>query len=206
MTVLLGSAPNGDSELTVEAIRRAARYAKLQVLTGVLGKRLVVITGGSDDPLAAAKSLIGPFASGPVVAGPVVGDLRAATRSAQAAAAGLRACAAWPDAPRPVLADDLLPERAMAGDPVARTLLVEEIYRPLQQSGAALLETLSVYLEQASSLEGAARMLFVHPNTVRYRLRRVTDVTGWPPSDVRSAFTLRIALMLGRLADGEQRV
>ncbi|GAA2041846.1 PucR family transcriptional regulator [Streptomyces carpaticus] len=206
VTVLLGSAPNGDSELTVEAIRRAARYAKLQVLTGVLGKRLVVITGGSDDPLAAAKSLIGPFASGPVVAGPVVGDLRAATRSAQAAAAGLRACAAWPDAPRPVLADDLLPERAMAGDPVARTLLVEEIYRPLQQSGAALLETLSVYLEQASSLEGAARMLFVHPNTVRYRLRRVTDVTGWPPSDVRSAFTLRIALMLGRLADGEQRV
>ncbi len=49
-------------------------------------------------------------------------------------------------------------------------------------------------------LEGAARMLFVHPNTVRYRLRRVTDVTGWSPSDVRSAFTLRIALILGRLS------
>ncbi|RKN12063.1 PucR family transcriptional regulator [Streptomyces radicis] len=203
VTVVLGNAPNGDSELTVEAIRRAARYAKLQVLTGVLGKRLVVIAGGSDDPVQAAKALIGPFASGPVVAGPLVGDLLGATRSAQAAAAGLRACAAWPDAPRPVLADDLLPERAMAGDPAARTLLVEEIYRPLQEAGSALLETLSVYLEQASSLEGAARMLFVHPNTVRYRLRRVTDVTGWPPSDVRSAFTLRIALMLGRLADEE---
>ncbi|WP_165985747.1 helix-turn-helix domain-containing protein [Streptomyces sp. YIM 98790] len=201
--VVLGSAPNGDSELTVEAIRRAARYAKLQVLTGVLGKRLVVIAGGSDEPLRAAKSLIGPFAEGPVVAGPVVPDLLTATRSAQAAAAGLRACAAWPDAPRPVLADDLLPERAMAGDPVARELLVEEIYRPLRDAGSALLETLSVYLEQASSLEGAARMLFVHPNTVRYRLRRVTDVTGWSPSDVRSAFTLRIALMLGRLGDAE---
>ncbi|WP_443033443.1 PucR family transcriptional regulator [Streptomyces sp. ACA25] len=205
VTVVLGSAPNGDSELTVEAIRRAARYAKLQVLTGVLGKRLVVIAGGSDDPLRTAKSLIGPFAAGPVVAGPVVGDLLAATRSAQAASAGLRACSAWPDAPRPVLADDLLPERAMAGDPAARGLLVEEIYRPLERAGSALLETLSVYLEQASSLEGAARMLFVHPNTVRYRLRRVTDVTGWSPSDVRSAFTLRVALMLGRLADGEPR-
>ena len=34
--------------------------------------------------------------------------------------AGLRAAAAWPDAPRPVLADDLLPERALAGDPLAR--------------------------------------------------------------------------------------
>ena len=115
---------------------------------------------------------------------------------------GCKACAAWQDAPRPVLADDLLPERAMAGDPAAREQLVEEIYRPLEEAGSALLETLSVYLEQASSLEGAARMLFVHPNTVRYRLRRVTDVTGWSPSDVRSAFTLRIALILGRLADG----
>ncbi|MCI0383284.1 helix-turn-helix domain-containing protein [Streptomyces sp. CNQ085] len=202
VTVVLGTAPDGDSELTVEAIRRASRHAKLQVLTGVLGDRLVVVAGGSDDPLHVAKSLIGPFAAGPVVAGPVVGDLLSATRSARAAAAGLKACAAWPDAPRPVLADDLLPERAMAADPTARALLVEEVYRPLQEAGAALLETLSVYLEQASSLEGAARMLFVHPNTVRYRLRRVTDVTGWSPSDVRSAFTLRVALILGRLADG----
>jgi len=165
--------------------------------------RLVVIAGGSDSPLAVAKSLIGPYAAGPVVAGPVVPDLLAATRSAQAAAAGLKACTAWQDAPRPVLADDLLPERAMAGDPSAREQLVEEIYRPLEEAGSALLETLSVYLEQASSLEGAARMLFVHPNTVRYRLRRVTDVTGWSPSDVRSAFTLRIALILGRLVDGD---
>ncbi|MFB7776839.1 helix-turn-helix domain-containing protein [Streptomyces bauhiniae] len=204
--VVLGTAPDGDSELTVEAIRRAARHAKLQVLTGVLGDRLVVIAGGSSvQPLNVAKSLIGPFAAGPVVAGPVMHDLQAATRSAQAAAAGLKACTAWQDAPRPVLADDLLPERAIAGDPGAREQLVEEIYRPLEEAGSALLETLSVYLEQASSLEGAARMLFVHPNTVRYRLRRVTDVTGWSPSDVRSAFTLRIALILGRLTDGESQ-
>ncbi|MGO4759139.1 PucR family transcriptional regulator, partial [Streptomyces sp. 2MCAF27] len=67
--VVLGTAPDGDSELTVEAIRRAARHAKLQVLTGVLGDRLVVVAGGSDNPLQAAKALIGPFAAGPVVAG-----------------------------------------------------------------------------------------------------------------------------------------
>ncbi|WP_127359801.1 PucR family transcriptional regulator [Actinacidiphila soli] len=204
IVVVLGTAPNGDSELTVEAIRRASRHAKLQVLTGVLGDKLIVVAGGDGDPMRVAKSLIGPFAAGPVVAGPVVGDLLSATKSAQAAAAGLRACAAWPDAPRPVLADDLLPERAMAGDRAAREQLVEEIYSPLEEAGSALLETLSVYLEQASSLEGAARMLFVHPNTVRYRLRRVTDVTGWSPSDVRSAFTLRIALILGRLSDAGQ--
>jgi DNA-binding PucR family transcriptional regulator len=207
VVVVLGTAPDEDSELTVEAIRRAARHAKFQVLTGVFGDRLVVVAGShkeSLDPIRIAKGLIGPFAAGPVVVGPVVGDLLAASGSAQAAAAGLKACAAWPDAPRPVLADDLLPERAMAGDPAAREQLVKEIYRPLEEAGSALLETLSVYLEQASSLEGAARMLFVHPNTVRYRLRRVTDVTGWSPSDVRSAFTLRIALILGRLSVTDQ--
>nr|WP_229758616.1 helix-turn-helix domain-containing protein [Peterkaempfera bronchialis] len=204
--VVMGSAPDGDSELVVEAIRRAARRARLHVLTGVLGNRLVVVVGGSMDPMHAARALIGQFAPGPVVVGPTVGDLLSATRSAQAASGALRACGAWPDAPRPVLADDLLPERALAGDQAARRQLVEEIYIPLEEAGSALLETLSVYLEQASSLEGAARMLFVHPNTVRYRLRRVTDVTGYTPSDVRSAFTLRIALALGRLdAPGDRR-
>ena len=203
VVVVVGTAPDGDAELTVDAIRRAGRHAKLQVLTGVLGERLVVILGGVSDPLNTVRSLIGQFAPGPVVLGPSVPDLLCATRSAQSALAGLKACAAWPDAPRPVFADDLLPERAVAGDAVARSQLVEDIYRPLKHAGAALLETLSVYLEQATSLEGAARMLFVHPNTVRYRLRRVAEVTGWSPSDVRSAFTLRIALILGRLCDAE---
>jgi DNA-binding PucR family transcriptional regulator len=42
-------------------------------------------------------------------------------------------------------------------------------------------------------------MLFVHPNTVRYRLRRVADLTGYAPADSRHAFVLRMALALGRL-------
>src|SRR5262245_62598252 len=49
--VVMGSAPDGDSEAVVEAIRRAARYAKLHVLTGVLGKRLVVVVGGDKEPV-----------------------------------------------------------------------------------------------------------------------------------------------------------
>ncbi|WP_246451028.1 PucR family transcriptional regulator [Allostreptomyces psammosilenae] len=200
VAVLVGNAPDGDSELVVDSIRRAARHARLHALTGVLGERLVVVLGGADDPLHAAKALIGQFAAGPVVVGPAVPGLLEATSSAQAALAGLRACPAWPDAPRPVSADDLLPERALAGDEMARRQLVEDLYSPLKEAGSALLDTLSVYLEQAASLEGAARMLFVHPNTVRYRLRRVTDVTGYTPTEARSAFTLRLALALGRLS------
>ncbi|OIV38525.1 PucR family transcriptional regulator [Mangrovactinospora gilvigrisea] len=215
--VVVGTAPGGDSSLVVDSIRRAARHARLQVLTGVMGPRLVVIVGGGDasgtsasadsrdlSPSAAARALIGQFAPGSVVVGPSVPDLLGAARSAAAATSGLRACSAWPDAPRPVQAEELLPERAMAGDEEARRQLVEDIYIPLRDSGPTLLETLSVFLEQASSLEGAARLLFVHPNTVRYRLRRVADVTGYTPTEARSAFTLRIALTYGRLDEASR--
>ncbi|MGZ4638264.1 MAG: helix-turn-helix domain-containing protein, partial [Actinomycetes bacterium] len=68
-----------------------------------------------------------------------------------------------------------------------------------QSSGTALVETVSAFLEQAASLEAAARLLFVHPNTVRYRLRRVGEITGYAPTDPRQAFALRLALALGRL-------
>ena len=47
--------------------------------------------------------------------------------------------------------------------------------------------------------EATARALFVHPNTVRYRLGQVADVTGLTPSRPRDALTLQLALALGRL-------
>ncbi len=76
---------------------------------------------------------------------------------------------------------ELLPERALAGDGHARRHLVEEIYLPLLRAKGTLIETLAAYFEHGSSLEGAARALFVHPNTVRYRLRQVADLTGYTP-------------------------
>ena len=39
----------------------------------------------------------------------------------------------------------------------------------------------------------------MHPNTVRYRLRRVAEVTGLTPFQPRAAYALRIALTVGRL-------
>jgi DNA-binding PucR family transcriptional regulator len=47
-------------------------------------------------------------------------------------------------------------------------------------------------------MEATARALFVHPNTVRYRLRQVSELTGYHPAAPRDAFTLQIALVLGR--------
>jgi len=68
-----------------------------------------------------------------------------------------------------------------------------------------LLTTVAAFLEHGRSIEAAARLLFVHPNTVRYRLRGVAKVTGWDPADPREGFVLQVAIAAGRLADAPHR-
>jgi DNA-binding PucR family transcriptional regulator len=97
-----------------------------------------------------------------------------------------------------VRSSELLPERALAGDGHARRHLIEEIYLPLAAAKGTLIETLTAYFHHGSSMEATARALFVHPNTVRYRLRQVAELSGCLPSQPRDAFTLQIALVLGR--------
>ncbi|MFD1147211.1 PucR family transcriptional regulator, partial [Saccharothrix hoggarensis] len=106
----------------------------------------------------------------------------------------------WPAAPRPVRSLDLPPERALAGDPEAEWQLVDRVARPLEDAGGSLLETVDTFLEVGGVLEACARKLFVHPNTVRYRLRRATELTGRNANDPRDALVLRVALSVGRLA------
>jgi DNA-binding PucR family transcriptional regulator len=81
---------------------------------------------------------------------------------------------------------------------VARARLVATL-APLS-TAVELRRTLEVYLEGGGALEACARALFVHPNTVRYRLGRISDVTGYDLTSPREAWTVRIALALGRLA------
>lgn len=95
----------------------------------------MLVLGGSGDLIAAAESLAQRFGPGPVIIGPVVAGLDDAPRSAAAALAGLEAVPAWPGAPRPVSADELLPERMLVGDPLARAALVTQAFEPLSASG-----------------------------------------------------------------------
>ncbi len=202
--VVVGASRDEAPAGVVPRVRRAVGGSGGEALVGVQGLRLVVVVSGVEDPLAVATTLArSEFGEGPVVVGPLVDSLPVAARSARAALAGMTACRAWPEAPRPVLADDLLPERALSGDAVARRALVDRAYRPLQQAGGALLETLTAYLEHGGSLEACARSLFVHANTVRYRLRRVSEVCGWNPTAPRERYVLQTALALGRLAAGD---
>ncbi|RZU52741.1 DNA-binding PucR family transcriptional regulator [Krasilnikovia cinnamomea] len=199
VAVVVGRSPGGDITAVLHTVYRAARRARIEVISGVHGDRLVVVMGGALDPLATAGHLAGSFGEGPIVVGPAVPSLDQATESARAALAGFRAAPAWPGAPVPVAADALLPERALAGDLEARRALRHDAYGAVLRAGGGLLETLDAFFSAGAVLESAARELYVHPNTVRYRLKRVAEVTGLSPLDGRDAFALRMALAIGRL-------
>ncbi|MBW9094705.1 helix-turn-helix domain-containing protein [Microbacterium jejuense] len=213
VAVLVGTTP---AQFDVDQLRRTARKLGVDVLIGVQGSRLVLVVGraepsASDDaatdlPFAEiAKRLEPGFGAGYLVLGPTVPALVDASQSARAALAGFAVARAWRHAPRPVEADDLLPERALAGDPLAKLTLVERIYRPLQSHSADLVSTLWAYLDNGRSLEATARELFVHPNTVRYRLKRVSEVIGWDATGPREALILQTALILGSIGTDATR-
>lgn len=198
-----------------DGLRRVARKNHTDVLIGVHGNRLIVVVGRIEDEknseadkpslLKIAQELDGFFGAGPLVIGPEVQSVAEATRSAKAALAGFAVVKAWQKPARPINADDLLAERSLAGDMLAKQTLVETIYRPLSANSPELLETLTSYLETGRSLESTARELFVHANTVRYRLKRISEIIGWDATGSREAFVLQVAMVLGSMSETEVR-
>ncbi|TAM84535.1 MAG: PucR family transcriptional regulator, partial [Jatrophihabitans sp.] len=173
LAVLAGTAPELAGPAVIAEVHRLAQRVGLEAMAGVHGPRLVLLVGGWAQVGTVVDALLPVFGPGPVVLGPVAADTDGAVASMRATLNGLRAAPSWPGAPRPVAAEALLPERALAGDAEAVGTLVEGVYRPLADQGV-LLETLTAFLDAGGSLEATARALFVHANTVRYRLRRVT--------------------------------
>ncbi|XSS53825.1 PucR family transcriptional regulator [Propionibacteriaceae bacterium Y1923] len=210
VTVVVGAAPRATAS-AAEDVRRDAERHRVNALTAVHGERLVVILSGPDlevgpgsaeRGIALATKFKARFGPGPIVVGPVVEDLVDASLSARAAMSGHRVALAWPEGPDIISAMDLLPERALSGDGHARRILAHDIYEPLQSAGGDLLETCASFLDHGCSVEASARALFVHANTVRYRLKRIQDVTTYSPADPRDAYVLRLAITLGRLSQG----
>jgi DNA-binding PucR family transcriptional regulator len=62
-----------------------------------------------------------------------------------------------------------------------------------------LAETLLAWLESADNAGAAARHLHVHPQTVRYRLRQLTELFGDRLIDPEARFTLQVALRIRQL-------
>jgi hypothetical protein len=198
VVVMSGRAPDGDTERLLAHTRRLGHDAGADVLTGVQTGRLIVVAGAPSRIAKVTKALLAAFDEGPVVTGPVVSGLVDAALSVQDVFAALRAVAARPDAPRPVSTDDLLPERALTGDIRAVRALVGSVYVPLI-ADPLLLSTAEAFVGAGGAIEATARELFVHANTVRYRLRRIAETCGYDLTNSRDRYVVQVAISLGRI-------
>ncbi|MSW94432.1 MAG: PucR family transcriptional regulator [Actinobacteria bacterium] len=201
--LIAGAPPIGEPELALAVLRRAAANHGLDLLTGIHGNVMLAIIGRVTQPSRVARLLSVHFGPGPIVASDSLDGLDDVPKAARSTMAALGVAGAWPAAPRPAITSDFLPELALAGDLDAKLALIAAIYLPLAAE-ETLLATASNFLESSPSLEATARTMFVHANTVRYRLRRITEITGYSPNEPRDAFALRMGLTLGRISQLDQ--
>ncbi len=71
--------------------------------------------------------------------------------------------------------------------------LVAPLDRHDREHGTALLQTLRAFLDGDGSVSLTASGLFLHPNSLRHRLRRISQLTGCDPR----SFDGRVALAVG---------
>lgn len=79
---------------------------------------------------------------------------------------------------------DLAVETALATQPVLASILAQELMGaldPADRYQRQLVSTALTYLDTGRRLDQTAASLHLHPNTVRYRLSRLTALTGWSP-------------------------
>lgn len=70
-----------------------------------------------------------------------------------------------------------------------------------QQHDGILMEAIEAYLRSEQSVPRAAERLGLHPNTLRYRLRRAEELLGGPLSDVALLLDVQLASLVLRLID-----
>ncbi|HEX6489015.1 MAG TPA: helix-turn-helix domain-containing protein [Candidatus Dormibacteraeota bacterium] len=85
---------------------------------------------------------------------------------------------------------------AIAGDPVLESGPVARLREHDATKHTAFVATLRAYLDAFGDVEATARLLGVHPNTVRYRLKQLQSVSGIELNDSSQRLVLMLELRL----------
>jgi hypothetical protein len=198
--VVAVSVAEQNPEDLLDQIQDAVTRSRAPALAAQHTDAVIVVLDSTDDDeevLGAVAGLLPESVA--AVVGPRAASVGAAGAGARAALAGLAVLPAWRGRPGPLLARELLPERALSGDDAAVTELVELYHNPVLHHGHELAETLDALLAAGGNLEAAARALPVHVNTLRYRLSRIHELTGLDPRSPRDRLHLELAGMFARL-------
>ncbi|MDQ2866051.1 MAG: PucR family transcriptional regulator ligand-binding domain-containing protein [Candidatus Eremiobacteraeota bacterium] len=100
--------------------------------------------------------------------------------------------------------DELLVPRVIMGDAAARETFLDGFFRLLRErkNGKELAKAMLALARHGFRFRAAAEALCIHPNTLRYRLERVSEILGINLGDIDVQFRLQLA---ARLLDAENR-
>ncbi|OBB21235.1 transcriptional regulator [Mycolicibacterium setense] len=183
--------------LSASAFRHDAQMAsvgsRVYVLFPSTGKAVTSWVRGT---VAALRAELG-LQLHAVVASPVAGlsgaadaraDVDRVLDTAERHPGTLAAVTSLAEARTAVLLDEIV--TAIAAD----ERLIDPRVRTLRADEPGLAETLSVYLDCFGDVAAAAQHLHVHPNTVRYRIRRVEQLLGASLNDADVRLLLSLSL------------
>ena len=68
--------------------------------------------------------------------------------------------------------------------------------------GTELVNTLEMFFDQNANASQTSRALFIHRNTLNYRLQRIGEITGLDLNDAEARLAMQLALKLHRLSAG----
>ena len=91
----------------------------------------------------------------------------------------------------PLKEDDEI--RSYYGDTIERLEIYDKSY------GANLLETIEAYFRYNLNKKVTASKLFIHVETLRYRLNRIEEITGYSVNDTEGIFALQMGLKLKKI-------
>ncbi|GAA4258337.1 helix-turn-helix domain-containing protein [Dactylosporangium darangshiense] len=169
------------------------------------GGTIATVIDGATRLLCPAAVLLDRALSGRRAAiGPVV-PLREARRSYRISrrALSLQQSARLPDGP--LDCDDHLVALLLSWEPGVAARLADRSLAPLSAASPAtrrtLAETLHAWLRAQGQVIPAAQALHTHPQTVRYRLRRLRELFGAALDDPDARLALQLSLQAGVVLD-----
>jgi carbohydrate diacid regulator len=78
--------------------------------------------------------------------------------------------------------------------------LTHSYYELLQHDKKGeLLETLKIYIEEDGESNVIAKRLFIHRNTLRYRLDRINEITGKDPRKIKDLLDLYLSILISQI-------
>ncbi|WEG13486.1 PucR family transcriptional regulator [Pullulanibacillus sp. KACC 23026] len=83
-------------------------------------------------------------------------------------------------------------------------LALNGLMQTSKEEARTLLETLSVYLETHCQISETAKRLFVHRNTVVYRIEKCEEILGRSLKDAETTLQIRLALRIQKLLEDAQ--